>query len=74
MPDKDRSDADVVVFLAEEHAADNETDAQQRSAVCVRNIITITKIVAQRCMHCHIWLPRDCLLAPLDDWAQHLLD
>ncbi len=33
LPDKDRSDADVVVFLAEEHAAGNDTDAQQRGAV-----------------------------------------
>jgi hypothetical protein len=33
LPDKDRSDADVVVFLAEEHAAANDTDAQQRGAV-----------------------------------------
>lgn len=34
LPDKDRSDADVVVFLAEEHAAGDDTEAQQRGAVC----------------------------------------
>ena len=40
LPDKDRSDADVVVFLAEEHAAHDDTEAQQRGAVCTLQHVT----------------------------------
>jgi len=33
LPDKERSDRDEIIFLHEEHAAGDETDAQQLGAV-----------------------------------------